>query len=262
MTGMIKRALTYVLPALVLVLMGVTKASLALAFARPTVELTIPDNRLSANAPFKIHFSSTRLPGGSALYVQQQAGGAHGWKNVVKLGGSSGTTTVSGRPMGAYEYRITAIRRARVIAVSSAKSLYSYGNVTMTTLCGALQAPCGSGTEEIGATVFAFAAGLNAAGARYPTYETVLSADRTTCRGAFVTFATYTPGRPGEAYLRILQDESGHEPEPNEASTSATKTATDYVSFNGSPWRLEDSSSDGNNDVLNATFSCYTPTGQ
>ncbi len=257
---MLKRTLTYVVPVIVLVsAAGIVDASLVSAFTRPTMSLTIPRNHVHADAPFRINFASTGLPGGSILSVQQQGGAAHAWKNVARLDGSSGSTIVSGTPMGLYEYRISAIKKTHAVAASEAKSLYSYGDVTMMALCRALHARCSGGSEQIGAKMFAFAEGFNAPGATYPHYETLFGASHTSCRGATITFATYTPGHPGEAYLRLLQHES--EPEPEEASTSATAIGRTDVAFNGGPWYLESSSSDGNNDVINGTFSCYTPTG-
>lgn len=233
--------------------------SLAVASTAPTVRLRVPHDQVRANAPFEIGFSSARLPADSTLVIQQRRAGARLWKTVRKLDRSSGTTTLPGRPMGAYEYRITAIAGGTAVAASAARPLRAYGDITMTTLCGVLHAPCSGGSEAIGTKVFAFAEGLNARGATYPHFETILGASHTTCRSAVIEFATYTPGHPGEAYLRLVQHES--EPEPEEASTSASTVTTDDIALNGGPWSLQSSSSNGNNNVFNGTFSCYTPTG-
>jgi hypothetical protein len=260
MTTILKRTSMYAVGALLLISACAVDAPFTLAATPTTVSLTFVHGRVNADARFKIHFSSSQLPGGSALYVQRQLGHKHTWTNVDRLSGASGTALVPGVSLGVYEYRISAIRKARVIAASATKSLHSYGNLTLMTLCRALRAACHSGTEMIGATTFAFEDGLDAPGAKYPDYETVLSANHTTCRNASIMFATYTPGRPGEAYLRLVQHESG-EAEPWEASTSPTRAATTNIEFNGGPWSLKSSSSDGDNNVMSGTFSCYTPNG-
>lgn len=72
-----------------------------------------------------------------------------------------------------------------------------------------------------------------------------------------IRFATYTPNNPGTAYMRVLQSSS----DPENAETSATTIGTFHVRFDGGPWYLVTSNGDGNNNVINGAFNCFTGTG-
>jgi hypothetical protein len=221
------------------------------------VGLTIPNSQVSADAPISINFSSTRLPAGTAVHIQQQVGTAHVWKTVASATGTSGSKTLAGKGMGVYEFRIVAVLHRRTLASSPPRAVYFYGPVTMTTLCTALNTPCSSGTEQIGTTVYEYAEGPNAPGFRYPEFGETFHDNHITCRSAVITFASDRPSSSNIAYLRLLQASS----EPQEASTPGLTVGTFDISFDSGPWYLDNSNTDGSNDVVNGTFSCYTPTG-
>ena len=240
--------------------MSLASVTGALAAPRPTTSLGIPTDQVTAGASFTITFSSTKLPPGTVLALQKQVGTAHVWQIAAKLRGTTGTATVSGTLIGIHEYRLEAFRKNRVIAVSAPKRLYSYGPVTMTTICRAIQIPCSSGIETIGSTLYEYAEGPNAPGNTYPEWEQngTFKADHTTCRSAAITFAFYKVPASGRAYVRLLQASA----EPQEATTMAsTEVGTFDVVFDGGPWYLSNATTNGSNVVMNGTFSCYTPTG-
>lgn len=239
---------------------ALVNVTVAVAAPRPAASLGIPTQQVNAGTPFTITFSSTRLPSGTVLYLQKQVGTAHVWQVASKLRGTAGTATVSGALMGVHKYRLAALQRNRVVAVSAPKPLYSYGPVTMTTICRAIQIPCSSGVETIGPTLYEYAEGPNAPGNTYPEWEQngTFKANHTTCRSATITFAFYRVPASGRAYVRLLQARS----EPQEAATmSPTEVGTFNVTFDEGPWYLSNATSNGSNVVMNGTFSCYTPTG-
>lgn len=231
-----------------------------LAHAGPTLTLSVASDQENAGVAFIGSFSSAHLPGGSTLYMQKQVGTARVWQDESRLRGPAGSLSIAGAAMGVHAFRLVAIHRRRLVAVSATKDLYSYGPVTMTTICRAINVPCTSGTETIGNTLYEYAGGPYAPGNTYPEWEQngTFKADHTTCRNAVITFAFYKVPTTGRAYIRLLQ---GHS-EPEEAATNLpTEVGTFNATFDGGSWYLSEATTNGTNVVTNGVFSCYTPTG-
>jgi hypothetical protein len=103
--------------------------------ATPTVALTFQPARVSANTTLHLAVKSANLPTGTVLYLQRQFGTDHIFKNVKQLTVRNGTTTAPAVAMGRYVYRIRAMRNTTVVARSANRTLYSYGNISVTQLC-------------------------------------------------------------------------------------------------------------------------------
>jgi hypothetical protein len=248
-----------VLGATVVMLLIAAPAAPAAASGGSAVSMTLPSDQATAEMPFAFSYASRRLPTGTTVYLQKQVGTAHVWQDVSRLRGTAGAATAPGRPLGVYKYRLTAVRRHKTVAVSAVQVVYSYGTVTIPTLCRALGDPCSGGTEAIGDTVFEYDEGPNAPGFTYPEFGESFKANHTTCRSGQVSFAFFSVPKTGRAYMRLLQASA----EPQEASTTdPTEIGIFNMTFDGGPWDLENASSNGSNLVISATFSCYTATGQ
>jgi hypothetical protein len=244
---------------MMILLPALVQATTAEAFARPALRLTPRSNQVTAGATLVLNYSSQGLPMGSRLYFQKQVGTAAIWQNVAALHSRAGIATAPGRPLGVYKYRVVVINRHRLLATSATVVVYSYGTVTLSTLCRTLNTPCSSGTEPVGTTLLEYEEGPNAPGFTYPNFGETLKVERSTCRSGQVRFAFYKPPKTGQAYMKLLQARA----EPQEVSiASPNEVGTFAFTFAGGAWELLNASSTGGNLVISGIFSCYTATGQ
>lgn len=238
--------------------LAITVGFSGVAYARrPAVEVSIVNSRVNVREAVELSYGSMAV-GHATLYLQTQVGTAHVWKTIEPLSGTRGTVTVTGRLMGIYQYRLVAKYHGRTVAASPVQRLYSYGPVSLSTVCRALGAPCSPGLLTIGDTILEYEEGPNAPGATYPIFEEGIKAGDTTCRSGAFQFALYRFGQGGRAFMKLIQARS----EPQESSTAAaTEIGTLDATFDGGAWNLTVSSTTGSNVVMRGTLSCYTPTG-
>ncbi len=256
------------------VAMGVLLAMLLVAAcagaASPRVLFTIPHNHVTADHAFVVSYKALDAPAGIVLDLQEQESAAHIWLSIGKLKGTSGSFRAPGEPIGQWIYRVVAVKDAHVLAVSLGRALYSYGAVSMATIC---EERCtGSGTEVVGTHVFTYVVSNRGSNSesfsdrshtsttddRYPAFTGFYHANTTSCRSAVLDFASATPkGDTGDSRAEVLQSTTN----PEVASVGPNKIGILHATFDGGPWYLEGSDALGFVLLLNGTWSCYTSSG-
>ena len=266
---MLKFRVFSVIVALCLAMTGVScLAAAASALAKPAVSFAFASNKVSADHPVSVSYSSSGLPAGSSLYLQRQEGTARAWKDVEKLKGTAGTETAPGVPAGKYVYRIQARQSMKVVAVSASKVLYSYGRVSLATLCNnpgvIINAGNGcpyNGSAQIGDHVFPYVILVTSnEGSVYPNFYNLIDFPATTCRSIAFSFGMPANGsQSGDtAYLETI--EQTRDPQVASAGFGVLKTL--HAKLDGHPWFLENSASNGADEIaINGTASCYTLSG-
>jgi hypothetical protein len=259
--GMLRRGFAAALTLSILSVASFVVPATVDAAARVNATLTIPNNRVNANQPFAISFSSTNVSGGARSFLQREFGTAKVWKSVESLYGRNGTVNASEISIGRYLYRVDIIS-GKSSTKSKAESIYAYGTVPFETVCASLfgQGGCNVETEQVGSTIFTYVVKFSAQ--TYPNYSQDISAKTTTCRSATLQFAQPNNSGPNDSYLQVIQSAS----DPENASISPGVIGTFAITLDGGPWILN--VSNGNvlsyNTVpveVNGTMDCYSTTG-
>ena len=243
-------------------------ATAASASAKPAVSFAFASNKVSAEHPISISYSSSGLPTGSSLFLQRQEGTAHAWKDVEKLNGAAGTETAPGVPIGKYLYRIQVRQNTKAVAVSPSKVLYAYGTVPLASLCNnpgvIINAGNGcpfNGSTQIGGRVFPYVVLVTSnEGSVYPSFYNLIDFPATTCRSIAFSFGMPVNGsQSGDtAYLETI--EQTRDPQMAGAGFGVLKSL--HAKLDGHPWFLENSASNGADEIaINGKASCYTPSG-
>jgi hypothetical protein len=227
------------------------------ASTHPTATFTFKHSKVDRNVKPVLTYSTSHLPTRSVIYLQRQFGTAHVWENVEKLKAAKGTTTAPGVPMGKYGYRIRVLHKGKAIAYSHIRYLYSYAKVQISALCADYYGgSCGSQTVQIGQTIFTYV--MDNCCSTYPSYQTDLQFNTTSCDALTVTFATQDTSSGARAYVEVIQSRS----DPQYGSTPIATIGTFHAKLDGGPFYLESSETNGDDVYENGSASCYTPSGQ
>jgi hypothetical protein len=168
-------------PVAVMALLVVASAADARS-AGPVVSWSVP-TQVTANSNVSIPWSATRVPRGGRLEVQGQVGTGRVWKRLVRLSGSRGTATLSGRPLGQYRIRlVVAAPRGQILAMRSA-TLEVFGEVPLGELLGA-------SAQTYTTSSFSFSYVGRAQADKFDRQGTAwtVSAGRNHCRSVHLTF--------------------------------------------------------------------------
>jgi hypothetical protein len=233
----------------------------------PSVTFKFKSARVNANAKPTVEYSSSHVPAGSILYLQRDFGTKHVFKNVKKLVGQSGSVAVPGVAMGRYLYRLVAVRSKKDVAVSSTRSLFSYGKVTIAQLCRRSRktdfrgADCGPGTDQVGSSVFNYAA-QDQDGNDGPNQDAAVQAQDSSCRAISITEA--------------VSNDDAQEQGTTSQSVQLTQSAADALGatspvgtigafsahISSGSWDLEFYTDSGGNTVdFNGSLQCWSASG-
>ncbi len=242
--------------------------ALAMPATREKVYFAFIKSRVNAHHGIALKYSAAGLPRGSALYLQRQAGTAHAWQQVRRLRGLSGRVIAPGVPLGQYAYRVEAKRGRRSLKASRVRKLYSYGSVSIGTLCSNSKVVDNagngcpySGSTQVGSHIFQYKILVNNNGSSvYPNFYQLIQFPATTCRSISITF-----GMPADssqsgdtAYIETVEQTK----DPAVASAGFGSLATFRAQLDGHPWFLENAATSTNDGIaINATASCYTRSG-
>jgi len=231
-------------------------ASAAQSAARPTASFSFTHSRVNQKTKAQFTYSTSRLPKGSAIYLQWQVGTKKVWKNVLHLRRASGTDNAPGARMGKWMYRIRVVRDGSTVVSSKSHPLYDYGTVPYQQLCDAWVGDCIPFDIQIGNTVFTVMFGVN--NAQYPTgWGTVLQFHKTSCRSVTMQYATQTV--PDNVYIQLIQADSPAQSGEGPGNQVNTFTA----SMDGGPFILEVADDNGGDWIdVNGSADCYTSDGE
>jgi hypothetical protein len=263
-----RRGIALLLVSTFVVTVATTSAS---AVSHPMLKLFVAaGGRVNAGKGFTVTYNSSGVPSGTTVFLQHQVGTAHVWKSVAARRAPSGVIHAPGITIGKYLYRLFATVGKKPVS-SAAVSLYSYGSVSLLTVCNALNnlgdvnnfgqsnAQCGSGTTQIGSGDYTYVASDTEYGDQYPTYGWFMKAPRSTCRSATLTFADNDQPNGTTYYVQMIQSKTG----PESASTPPQTIGTFKPRLDGGSWILNISHTDsgGYTIVMNGHFSCYSISG-
>jgi hypothetical protein len=233
--------------------------------AKLLAQLTFVSNQVNAGISPTFKYATTGTPAGSKLYLQRQFGLDHVWTTVEQLNGLDGTATTVGVPQGRYHYRLAVYASSRFVTTSSVALLYSYGPVSLTSLCRApnvklQQGNCNSGTVQVGSHVFGYEMIGNYYGIKYPTYNNFLTFPANRCRTLSLTFTLGNSKSPGEvAYVQILQTTLN----PQHSSVAQGSPGTLVAQLDRGPWYLQNSSATYGQSIYYDGFaSCWSADGE
>lgn len=237
----------------------------ASAYPEPSVRLGIPNPRVTAGKSFEITYSASRLPSGSVAFLERRSASGHAWSRIKRLPGIAGRSAAPAVPMGWYDYRIAVWKPSRpgaLLAASPERSVYSYGNVSLETIClvaedsstAVLGGGCDGGAAQIGNDLFAYTA--TGGYAQYPAWSRFLETSRTTCRSLTLRFSG-VQADANTQYLKATQAAG----DPQITSTPPDTVGTLHMALNGRELVIASASSDGGYALLSGSFSCYSATG-
>lgn len=207
---------------------------------------------------------------GERLLVQRQFGAARYWRTVqqVALADGSASGAAPGVSLGRYKYRAVLSERGQVLWRSGPEAVYSYGPVSIATLCrgSGVKIDSGPGCPSVGDTqiagnVFSYAIHIESNDASvYPTFWNLIDFPTNTCRSLSLTFGIpLSGGSTGDsAYLQVVSQTL----DPQTASVPYGALGELHAALDGRPWFLENSgTSRGDEITINGLASCYTATG-
>jgi hypothetical protein len=188
------------------------------------------------------------------------------WSTVDRfaVGSPTGKERMSGRAIGRYTYRVQLLSSAgTMLSQSPGQFLYSYGSVSLGTICRTFtQFPwqCTSGKEQVGFSAYAYTAevGMNDGIAQYPGFSPVWSGQNTSCRSGIITFVADSTGHT--SYAEILRSNVV----PQVSSARDGKVGSLRAVFDGGAWRFKLSTTGSGLPQfwLTGTWDCYTPSGR
>jgi len=249
------------------VVLGVT-APAALAApapaARPSVTLKFASAHISHTSQPVVEWASKNVPSGSRFQLQRQFGSAHVWKGIQVLSGRSGSAKSAKVQMGRYAYRIQVHRSGKVIATSNTATLYSYASIPLTNLCNENTSTvyvldtngCQPQTVQVGGTVFTYLIEDEPPGP--PQYDQdVKVGARTSCRSISLQWSLDNNAQPSDtAQVEVVQASA----DPQTARIGQGKIGSKTMSLAGGAWYLDLSDSNGDNEYVTATLSCWSTT--
>jgi hypothetical protein len=230
--------------------------------ARPSVTLKFARAHISHTSPPVVEWTSKNVPSGSRFQLQRQFGSAHVWKGIQVLSGRSGSAKSAKVEMGRYAYRIQVHRSGKVIATSSTATLYSYAPIPLTNLCNENTTTvyvldtngCQPQTVQVGGTVFTYLIQDEPPGP--PQYnQDVKVGARTSCRSISLQWSLDNNAQPSDtAQVEVVQASA----DPQTARIGQGKIGSKTMSLAGGAWYLDLSDSNGDNEYVNASLSCWS----
>jgi hypothetical protein len=230
--------------------------------AKPSVTLKFANAHISHTSQPVVDWTSKNVPSGSRFQLQRQFGSAHVWKGVQVLSGRSGSAKSAKVQMGRYAYRIQVHRSGKVIATSSTATLYSYAAIPLTNLCNEDTSTvyvvdtngCEPNTVQVGGTVFTYL--IEDEPPAPPQYDQdVKVGARTSCRSISLQWALDNNAPTSDsAQVEVVQATA----DPQTAKIGQGKVGSKTMSLAGGAWYLNLSDSNGDNEYVNATLSCWS----
>jgi hypothetical protein len=222
---------------------------------------------VDAAAPVGATYAVQGVRAGSSLTFEREFGTAHVWKSVAtfKLGASTATVNLPGDPVGAYVYKLRVSTGNRIDFYSATRRLFSYGSVTLSTLCpGNTNGGCNSGSVQLqNSTIYSYENVANTYSKASPG-SLVMSFPNTSCRSGSLTIETgWTNGLdPNDSsYVQITQSAS----DPQITSLPDTSQTVFKFNLDGGPFDVDNWHSGGTNAEVviyySGTFNCYTLNG-
>lgn len=223
--------------------------------------------RVTAGKPIPLTFKVARLPGGEFLQLARTFGTSKVWRAVLTLHPTGGQQTADapGVVMGAYDYKMLIVRGGKTVATSTVHPLWSYGNVSMLTICNIGGWHCGSGNVQIMSNIFDYQMWQDPSANSSPG-ETAINFPKTSCRSATLAIAAlyeYNPMPGNSATLQIIQTRS----DPITTTIQDNTIARLSAGLDGGPFYINEwvvDNSDNYNEYIYfaGQFSCYTPNGK
>lgn len=232
--------------------------------AAPAVSMSFVDASVNQRAASQVRYASAQLPRGSVLYLQRKFGTAQVYRNVKRLSGRSGRTTVPGVAMGRYFFRVVAMVGTRRTAASTQKALYVYGNLSLTQICSRSQdtsfSSCSTGTVPVGTNVFAYAAysgGYHSG----PTSTPDVTAQNSSCRSVTLRFALKSYQGAYAQTAGVALSQAAADQQTATGPIGAVSSAT--FGIQSSVWNLTfwNEPESGESVYWDATFNCWSTTG-
>ena len=110
-------------------------AAPAQAAPKPKATLSGASSLTVPSAP-SLKYKFTRLPSGKKAFQLQVKSPTGGWMKAAKLKKASGTIRAPKlSTLGAYTYRVVALKKNKVIVASKAKTVKAYGTVDLLSIC-------------------------------------------------------------------------------------------------------------------------------
>jgi hypothetical protein len=232
----------------------------------PTASLTFSSNRVDVSTRIRFSYSAKHLPGGASLYLQRDFGTQHVFRNIEKLASRGSTGSAPGLTMGQFRYRIVIARKRLIVGASGTRPVYAYGPVTASQLChesdlsaNDMNWPwgCYPTTIQVGSTVYA-AATVDQNENTTPTGPATVTATKTSCRSASITFAAPNSEQFSTIGVQLTQSAA----DPQSATASYGQVGTLSASITSPDWDLEIWTDTGAYDVYwDAVFNCWSASG-
>lgn len=253
-------------------LLAMTTASLAAVApqsaagaSKPTLAVQVA--QLDAGAQPVLRYT-VAAPRGARISMQRAQGTRRAWRTFTDISRTTtGTVTAPAIGQGVFTYRVAVeVRRHgryQLVARSAAARAYGYASVPMRTVTQR-----SGGNTQIGQQLFEYA--LEDSGPDFaPEFDTVFSADTTTCRSFALTVAaanvpSYAGGMVASTIVQTRSD-------PQSLEVTSGQVAPLAGLLDGGPWRLtattleyatKGSQSSSFAVFYNGTLSCYSPSGR
>jgi len=220
-------------------------------------------SKVTANTRPRLRVASHGYGKKVVLHLQRQMGTRHVYRNVAKLHVKRGLVTAPEVPMGRYAYRIVAKKGKKVVRVSAAHTLYSYGTLSLWQLCDrddhlrrGLDGYCPDvDTVQVGGRVFSYVAEGTGDG---PDSSYALAAQRSSCRSVSLRFAIDNDADSRSYGVALSQENADQQT----ATGTYGNIASAHFSIGSGAWDLVTWSNDGDWVYFNGFLSCYTSTGE
>lgn len=223
---------------------------------KTTVTWHFSDSTVTAKAHTKVIYSVTAPAPGGTVILQRAYGTANVFRNLTTLAHPTSTKTINGAltvaapARGRYLYRIVVLDKKAHSLRSATHYLYSYGNVSMLWVLPGN----GGGTVAVGTGLYRYA---DEAGDGYDR-----GLDESTCRSVTISgaFSNSAEDEPGASAILSVLEERG---DGGAMSIVPGRVSTKTVALAAGAFQLSlTSTAEYHNAFINATFSCYTASGQ
>jgi hypothetical protein len=240
-----------------------------------TLSLHLTSAHVTAGTPIDASISFSGLPTRTSIVVERQFGTAKVERSVGRYSvPDSGTKNVvlPSVPLGSYKYVAVVEDGKKILARTGPQSLYSYGDVSLTTLCNAPKvetngggAVCTPGTVQVGSNLFNYEIMVNETNYQPPQYGTVLNFPRTSCRSLTLTYAASGPDTLASETASVEIVQTSLDPVLSSAPDATLQTFT--ASLDGGPWDWEYNATISENYYSNYVYytgsaSCWSASGE
>lgn len=233
------------------------------AASHGSVTWSFTQSRISASTPVQVTYTATGVRPGSSISFERQFGTAHVWKAIATFKLSSAATSVNlpAVQVGAYLYKARVTTGRKVDYYAASHWLYSYGSVTLTTLC---TSGCSSGSVQLQNSMIYNYEFQSQTSEKASPGQTAASFPNNSCRSGVLTIETGFSSNldPGDTtYVQITQSAS----DPQITSLTDTSQTTFDFKLDGGPFDVDEWHSGGTDYYANVyysgVFNCYTLNG-